>query len=190
MTKSHTLIAIFAGTLFLTGCRLQKNQPTPSPIATQMEQSSENGHSTMTSITNENEFIAQMIPHHNEAIEASVLIATQTADLDLKVFAKSVAVVQSKEVEQMEKWQAEWFKNATGSAQYHPMMGDLHNISPEKLDSEYVKGMIAHHQGAVDMANQVLTLNPREEIQTLAESIVSTQQAEIELLKGWLEAHP
>jgi uncharacterized protein (DUF305 family) len=46
-------------------------------------------------------------------------------------------------------------------------------------DTDFVKGMIPHHQGAIDMANIVLQFGADPEIKALAQGIVSAQQAEI-----------
>jgi uncharacterized protein (DUF305 family) len=54
-------------------------------------------------------------------------------------------------------------------------------------DADFVKGMIPHHEGAVDMAKTVLAFGKDPEIRKLAEAIVQAQQSEIALMKAWLE---
>ncbi|MBB4184106.1 CopM family metallochaperone [Sinorhizobium terangae] len=55
-----------------------------------------------------------------------------------------------------------------------------------KTDLDFVRGMIAHHQGAIDMAKIELEHGKDEEIRKLAENIIKAQEAEIKVMKEWL----
>lgn len=56
------------------------------------------------------------------------------------------------------------------------------------FDAMFIDGMIAHHEGAISMANQALKEAQRPEIKTLAEDIVKAQQAEITQMQEWRKA--
>ena len=54
-------------------------------------------------------------------------------------------------------------------------------------DVDFVKGMIPHHQAAVDMAKVVLAFGKDPEVKKVAEGVIKAQDAEIAWMKEWLK---
>lgn len=138
-------------------------------------------------------FAQMMIPHHEQAIEMSTLAETRTTNPKVLALAGQIRAAQAPEIEQMKEWLA-----VSGSSDNdmghmdHGMnqMGMLDDAQMNALaaangaafDTLYLEGMIAHHLGAIDMAQMILgSANP--EVKKLGENIVSSQQAEIDQMR-------
>lgn len=65
------------------------------------------------------------------------------------------------------------------------MMDDLKGKSGDDFDRAFITDMIAHHQGAIDMANLAKTNAKHDEIKNMANNIVTAQTKEINELKTW-----
>jgi uncharacterized protein (DUF305 family) len=59
----------------------------------------------------------------------------------------------------------------------------LGQLKGADFDAAWAKAMIAHHEGAITMANDVLADGKNSEILALANAVISGQTAEIEILK-------
>jgi uncharacterized protein (DUF305 family) len=73
-----------------------------------------------------------------------------------------------------------------GPMQGMPTMGGWGNLSPDQLDAAFMTAMIAHHQGAIDMAMLADERAAHQEVKDLAVGIITSQSAEIETMQGWL----
>ncbi|UYG03089.1 DUF305 domain-containing protein [Halomonas sp. LR3S48] len=69
------------------------------------------------------------------------------------------------------------------------MHADMQTEFSGNADADFAQGMIAHHQGAIDMANVVLAHGEDEAIRDLAREIIETQEEEIAFLQDWLAQH-
>lgn len=85
-------------------------------------------------------------------------------------------------------------KNESLSTQaYQKANMDMHknmNITYSgNADVDFVKGMIAHHEGAVEMAKVQLKYGTDPELKKLSQDIITAQEKEIAFMKKWLSIH-
>ncbi len=59
----------------------------------------------------------------------------------------------------------------------------------DDADIDFARGMIGHHQGAIDMARVVIEHGQDPDLRQLAEEIIAAQEAEIASLRDWIADH-
>ena len=140
-------------------------------------------------------FAQTMIPHHQQAIEMSdiALDPNSGASAAIVALATQIKGAQDPEISQMKNLLTTWGKSMEmGSMDHSSMMGGmlsleeidtLRQLKGAEFDKAWAKGMIAHHEGAIAMANDVLANGKNREILALANAVVSGQSAEIKTLK-------
>ena len=64
----------------------------------------------------------------------------------------------------------------------------LKGLEGDEFDEAFIRLMIPHHEGAIDMAEEALQSAKHPEMKQLAEDIIEAQQREIDMMKGWLTA--
>jgi uncharacterized protein (DUF305 family) len=72
---------------------------------------------------------------------------------------------------------------------HEQMQGMMMNMDLGSADTEFdlrfINAMIPHHESAIAMAQDALSKSQRPEIKKLAQSIVDSQQAEINQMRQW-----
>lgn len=57
------------------------------------------------------------------------------------------------------------------------------------VDVDFVRGMIPHHQGAIDQAEILLKYSKNPRLRRLAGGIIAAQRREIRFMQAWLKEH-
>ena len=139
------------------------------------------------SAASEQEYLAEMVAHHQEAIDAARELR-RSDRATLRRFGERIVETQSAQVEQMESWLAEWYPDDSTDVDYEPMMRDLTGLSGDRLDRTFLEDMVAHHMAAVMMSQHGLAsrLLDHDEVAVLAADIRDDQHAEILRMRTWL----
>ncbi len=134
-------------------------------------------------------FAQMMIPHHQQAIVMSEYALTNTDSPQVLELAEEILAAQGPEIEQMTAI-LDRFKSNLGD---HAGMGmgmlavyelaQLQSARGPEFDQLFFTAMIAHHKGAIDMAQEILASGSDPEVRTLAEQIVVAQQADIDMMQ-------
>ena len=67
------------------------------------------------------------------------------------------------------------------------MHEDMMIISSGNIDIDFLKGMIPHHQGAIDMSEELIKKSNNPELKALAQKIIDAQIAEIKLMQDLIK---
>lgn len=150
-------------------------------------------------------FIDGMIVHHQGAVVMAEAALENSQRPEIRQLATDIIAAQAAEIEQMQAWRQAWYPDAGAEPiMYHAemqhsmpmsaemqaammMSGDLGPADAE-FDQRFIDGMVPHHEGALVMAEQVLQKSDRPELRALAETILTTQQAEIDQMEQWRQA--
>jgi uncharacterized protein (DUF305 family) len=144
-------------------------------------------------------FAQMMIPHHEQAIEmADIALDPLVGASDaVKSLATRIKAAQDPEITKMKAFLTSWKEGLTpDSSMDHSgsMSGMLSADDMKKLsslrgadfDREWMNGMIEHHEGAIEMAKDVLKDGKDSAVKALANLVATAQDSEILEMKKLL----
>jgi uncharacterized protein (DUF305 family) len=134
-------------------------------------------------------FAEMMIPHHEQAIVMSDIALTNTTTPEILALAQQIKDAQAPEIETMKSWPGVDAMAHMG----HMMSGMLSEAeidalraaNGEEFDRLFLEGMIKHHEGAIEMAEDVID-SKNSEVANLANAIIEAQRLEIAEMKALL----
>lgn len=154
-------------------------------------------YAAMTGETYDRNFIANMIAHHQGAVDMAKAAQTNAKHYELKTMADNIVTAQEKEIADMLAWQKAWGYPSTSAEdmQDHSAMGMMDSMSGmmtelegktgDDFDKAFIEQMILHHQGAIDMAAPGKDNALRQEVKDLSSAIVNDQMKEIAQMRTW-----
>ncbi|GAA2090504.1 DUF305 domain-containing protein [Actinomadura alba] len=154
-------------------------------------------------------FARDMSTHHAQAVEMSFLVRDRTRDQAVRTLAYDVINTQSVQIGMMTAWLDAWgapkidpagrmrWMAGHGGHQGGPAAPMPGMAAPEQMralekadgrtaEIDYLRLMVVHHRGGVEMAQAVLVRSDRAEVARLARTIVTSQRSEIELMNRML----
>ncbi|HRJ06214.1 MAG TPA: DUF305 domain-containing protein [Candidatus Saccharibacteria bacterium] len=144
-------------------------------------------------------YIADMLAHHEGAVNMSEQAMSVTAHEEIRTLASNITQTQSIEMMQMREWQKAWGFEITNNGGHMShggggaamagdmveMMNKLKGLTGEAYDEEYLRQMILHHEQAIEMSVDADTNAKRQEVKDLAQGVIEAQTAEIKQMKQW-----
>ncbi|MFB8281747.1 DUF305 domain-containing protein [Nocardia colli] len=141
-------------------------------------------------------FLQMMYPHHAQAVDMAKLVPSHSQNQQLLALAANVEQAQAPEMQQITTLLQSFGKPAptAGGHGGHTMPGmmsadqmtALQAASGPDFDRQWLTMMIEHHTGAVAMAETELAGGTNAESKTLARTIIDSQRAEIDTMRGML----
>jgi len=148
-------------------------------------------------------FAQMMIPHHRQAVEMSgIILAKDGVDPEVAELAAAIRDAQGPEMDIMTGWLQEWGEpmEPHGGMAGHDMgsgsgmagmlsdteMAELAAAEGPDASRLFLESMTAHHDGALDMAQDEIDNGVHPGSLELARTIIGTQQAEMDRMAGIL----
>ena len=207
MKRTTTLIAAGLATAVLGACGGGSDPAAPPAAATAGATSpgASTPSATTAPSTQHNDadvmFAQMMIQHHRQAIEMAKLAEGRAASSEVMKLAAAIEAAQGPEIRTMTTWLTTWGEEVPeesmpgmehGSDGGMPgMMSEadmmaLKALSGSRFDKSWLTMMVAHHQGAILMAQKQQKDGENPDAVALAKKIQSDQAAEITTMKGLL----
>ena len=145
-------------------------------------------------------FARNMVPHHQQAVDMSAMVPSNTANPDLIVIAKHISLDQQAEIETLQGLLAQWGEPAASDHAGHAGHGGmaidgmvdeatlnrLKSLTGTAFDVLWLRSMIRHHQGAIAMAQPEILHGQNPTAVKMAKIIVDWQQLEIARMNALL----
>ena len=140
-------------------------------------------------------FLQMMIPHHEQAVVMSDLALSISKDAEVLKLAKQIKDAQAPEIIKMQGWLSDAglsedpghsMGNGMGGMLSDSDLSALKGYTGKAFDKLFLAGMIAHHEGAIDMV-MMIENSQDSDVKRLGQDIVKSQTAEIELMKELLK---
>lgn len=179
-----------------TGATASAGTGATASAGTGATSSADDGTATAAHNAQDVSFAQGMIPHHRQALEMARLADGRAASADVKDLAARIEKAQAPEIATLTGWLKSWGEQVPEPAEsmsgmdhsgHSGMPGmmdgsdmeELEAASGKAFDTAFLRLMIEHHKGAVEMAATEREKGAYGPAKALAAEIVSTQKDEI-----------
>lgn len=150
-------------------------------------------------------FAQLMIPHHEQAVQMADMALQKATTPEVQQLAQQIKDAQDPEIQQMRGWLTAWGAPEQmagmdgmdhgdmdmGGQTAAGMMTDqdmsaLMDASGTDFDQMWLAMMIAHHKGAIEMAQTAKADTTNPDVTALADAIVAAQTSEIDTMEKLL----
>lgn len=147
-------------------------------------------------------FMQMMVPHHGQALVMARLAEDRAHSPSVRALARRIRGAQGPEIIMMAAWldergidvpkaaetPSDYDHGGHGHSGMQGMLSEeemeqLRSASGRRFDRLFLDGMIAHHQGAVDMAEVVAREGVDVRVSELAADVAAGQTAEIQRMR-------
>lgn len=191
-----TVVALGASAYGCSGSSGESSAPsTTAAISTSAASDVSSGNFNVVDV----EFVQGMIPHHEQAIEMAEIALDPKAGASAAVLAlaERIRAGQDPEIDLMRGWLKAWGQPEMQDMPGHDMSSMGGMMKPEDMDrlsattgkafdAMWLEMMIAHHEGAIEMANIAQGGGKSAEVRALLEAVIAAQTAEIAEMKALL----
>jgi uncharacterized protein (DUF305 family) len=153
-------------------------------------------------------FLRDMSTHHAQAVEMSMIAHSGSTSADVISLSADIALTQHGQIGYMQAWLRDWslgpngteppmawMPNSEGSVRNGLMPGmatpeqmtKLRAATGADLDTQFLTLMRQHHLGGIHMAQAILDQSTNKDVTWLAETMVSGQQGELNLIDDLLK---
>ena len=187
MTRFSVVFAISLVALSLSACTININVPSNPGFGMMNSERAEEDQVEM--------FAEMMIPHHQQAIDMSLIALERSDNEAVKDLAQRIIDGQTPEIELMSTWISGSGSRGMISGMGMPGMGgmasdeemaELGTLTSPEFDRQFLTLMIEHHEGALHMVHMIDDSRVSE-VAELADDIVRVQTEEIEEMNALLE---
>lgn len=153
------------------------------------------------------DFASEMVPHHEQALLMVDMTEGRDLSPEFEQLTQDIEAAQTPEIEQMQGWLADWGVDVPSGSTGHMMGGsggsgmggamgpgmmsdrdltDLRGAGSDAFEDMWLRMMIAHHEGAIEMAQTEVADGEYGAALDLARSIASSQQVQITQMQSML----
>ncbi|WIM95640.1 DUF305 domain-containing protein [Actinoplanes oblitus] len=153
-------------------------------------------------------FFRDMSSHHAQAVEMAMVAHAASGTPGIVTLAADIATTQQAQIGYMQAWLRDWDLSPTSDQRPMAWMPDsagsvvnglmpgmatpeqlasLRRATGKQLDVQFLTLMRAHHLGGIHMAQEAEKLSDDKDVDWLADSMVTAQQGEIQLIDDLLK---